>query len=232
MGRQRVNNLPFEEAREVCRAERIQSVKQYGKWHNLNKPAGLPRRPDRAYKKEWISWNDFLGNNTPFPVIRVKYRSFNEARAFAQSLNIHMRKEWFDICDQGKKPHDIPRRPDMIYRKKNEWISWGNFLGVNLESKMETIRNTNTIFFIIFNPKADKNYFKCGITNGGISSINDFLQKINGKVVCKYYVPSDFNVNMFMESVNASIDYENTGYYYIPDLTPAVSKLSMNFNRV
>lgn len=233
MGRPR-RSLPFKEAREIVRAERIESVAQYKKWHDLNKPAGLPRRPDRAYHETFISWNDFLGNENPFPIIRITYRPFNEARAFAQSLNISIRAEWFAMCDAGDLPEDIPRRPDLYYRNKDEWISWGNFLGVTITSRAETVVQTNAIFFIIYNPKAAKDYFRCGMTNGGASSLNDYLRKINGRTVCAYFVPDTFKHESFLTDFNADEHDEYRGYYFIPrnELTPILAKLSINYQKV
>jgi hypothetical protein len=230
MGRKRIH-MPFKEARAIVRLERIESVAQYKKWHELNNPISIPKRPDRIYDGEFISWNDYLGNNNPFPIIKHAYRPYNEAKAFAQSLNISTRREWFDMCDEEKKPKDIPRRPDLFYRKVNEWVSWGNFLGVTLAARAHTVEEMKTIFFIVINPKAAKNYFKCGITNGGLSSINDLLRKINGRVVCTYYVPQIFDYVEFLTSLGAVEDYEHESYYKITNLTPILSKLSLNFNR-
>lgn len=230
MGRKK-RSLPFVEARKIVHEERIESVAQYKKWHDLNKPAGLPKRPDRAYISEFTSWNDFLGNDNPFPIVKHKWRSYGEAKAFAQSLNISTRAQWFEMCDNGGKPQDIPRRPDLYYRDKNEWISWGNFLGVTLLSRVQTVADTDTIFYIIYNPRADKNYFKCGLTNGGLSSVNDFLRKINGRAVCTYFVPQTFKHEKFMTDAGAEIDHEHKGYFYIPNMHTIISKLSISYQK-
>jgi hypothetical protein len=225
-------NLPFEEAKKIVQSERIESVAQYKKWHNLNKPAGIPKRPDRAYYKDFTTWNNFLGNNNPFPIIRKTYRSFIEARAFAQSLNISTKQQWLDKNDDEKVPNDIPRRPDLYYRNKDEWVSWANFLGLTLLSKEETILKLNNIFYIIFNPGFQRNYFKCGITNGGISSINDYIHKSNTKLVCAYFVPNNFNPEEFIINLGGNKDYEHNGFFFINNLTAIISKLSVNFNKV
>lgn len=231
MGRKKTS-IPFEQAKEIVQAERIGSVAQYKTWHNLNKPAGIPKRPDRAYIKEFTTWNDFLGNNTPFPIKFGRYRPYKEAKAFAQSLNISKRKEWFAMCDAGGLPEDIPRRPDLYYRKKEEWVSWPNFLGVTLLSREQTILEMDTIFFIVHNPNADHGYFRCGLTNGGVSSINDFTVKINGKLLLAYYVPNTFSVEKFLDQFDSYEHYEHKNYYKIMNLTPIVSKLSIEYNKV
>jgi hypothetical protein len=55
---------------------------------------------------------------------RPAYRSFEQARIFAQSLGLKTRKEWNEYCISGKKPEDIPSSPE-IYR---EWAGIGNWL--------------------------------------------------------------------------------------------------------
>ncbi len=231
LGRPR-KNLPFKEAREVARSEQIGSRLQYLKWHDMNKPAGLPRRPDRAYKKEFISWNDFLGNNNPFPCVSKNYRSFKDARAYAQSLNMKTRKEWFELCKSGNKPEDIPKRPDLYYRDKHEWISWPNFLGVNIQDKTNTLLENENIFFIVRNPQAPQDYFFCGITSGGIPAITDFIKKINGQVIRAFYVESDFNPNTFLNDLGFEEHYENKKYYKIDNMTKLISKLSFSYRSV
>jgi hypothetical protein len=138
------------------------------------------------------------------------------------------------MCDSGEKPDDIPRRPDLYYRNTHEWISWGNFLGVTITSRAETVVKTNTIFFIIYNPKAEKDYFRCGITNGGASSLNDYLRKINGRTVCAYFVPDTFKPDSFLGDFNIEEHYEYKGYYRIPsnELTQVMAKLSIKYHRV
>lgn len=224
--------ISFDEARQLVRKEGIPSVGQYKQWHKLNKPAGIPIRPDKAYKPDFISWNDFLGNDNPFPIKRRKYRIFNEARAFAQSLRISKKDEWVSMYDSGGVPDDIPKRPDLYYRKKDEWVSWGNFLGVNMLARSETIMETNTIFFVIQNPKTPRGYYRCGVTNGGVSSINDFVVKVNGKVVLAYHVPTEFNYKKLLDSLGYMEDYDHKNYYKISNMTPLVSKLSINYNQV
>jgi hypothetical protein len=225
-------NLPFKQAREIVRSENIGSVKQYEKWYNLNKPAGLPKRPDRAYKNEFVSWNDFLGNDTPFPCVRRSYRPFNAARAFAQSKRFEKKQDWLDFASGDGLPEDIPKRPDLFYRKMNEWISWPNFLGTNVREKTRNLMEADFMFFVIRNPRAERDYYRCGITGGGISSINDYLSKMQGNIVAAYNVPDTFQPNIFLGSIGIEEHNEYKGYYHIPNLYALISKLSIEFNRV
>lgn len=56
-------------------------------------------------------------------------KPFEEARTFAQSLNLRDLKDWVDYCRSGEKPNDIPHKPDRIYKNKG-WKSYGDWLGV------------------------------------------------------------------------------------------------------
>ncbi len=64
---------------------------------------------------------------------RIAWRPFDEARAFAQSLKLKSKDEWFAFC-KGKVPRrkplavDIPASADKTYAD-NGWVSWGDWLG-------------------------------------------------------------------------------------------------------
>ena len=62
-----------------------------------------------------------------------KYRQFEEAKLFAQNLNLKSRKEWREYVkgkrtDITAKPDYIPAHPDGIYKTKG-WQGWRNWLG-------------------------------------------------------------------------------------------------------
>ena len=54
------------------------------------------------------------------------YRSFEEARTFAQSLNLKSGAEWRTQSED--LPADIPANPNQIY-KNNGWAGMGDWLG-------------------------------------------------------------------------------------------------------
>lgn len=61
------------------------------------------------------------------------YLSFEEARAFAKSLQLKTRKEWrlyvkTGIPGKAPKPSKIPAHPDGIYKLKG-WQGWKYWLG-------------------------------------------------------------------------------------------------------
>jgi hypothetical protein len=50
---------------------------------------------------------------------RKQWRPFEEARAFARSLNLSSSTEWVKYSKSGQKPNDIPATPREVYR--DEW---------------------------------------------------------------------------------------------------------------
>lgn len=121
--------LPFEEAREFSRSLKLKTSidwKKYckGGFSNLPSiPENIPTKPEQTYARlGWINYKDWLGKG---------YRSFNEAKEFVKNLHIENVKEWNKYC-KGElkgyepKPDDIPRDPDLRYRKY--WINWEDWL--------------------------------------------------------------------------------------------------------
>lgn len=111
----------YEDASKYVRKLGIKSSTEFQKW--ADRPIFIPSSPWATYKKEWIDWSEFLGTHK-----RGTHRSFNEAREFAQSLNLKFSTDWFRLHKEGKIPEDIPRYADETYAKEG-WDGWGNFLG-------------------------------------------------------------------------------------------------------
>lgn len=120
---------PFEEARAFSRAL---NLKTGNDWHNYcrsgKKPFDIPSAPDTntTYKQKWQGWGDWLGTGAIATHLRV-YRSFEEARSFAHTLNFKVREDWQKYCFSGAKPEDIPSNPSTKY--KGSWQGWGDWLG-------------------------------------------------------------------------------------------------------
>lgn len=92
-----------------------------------HKPNNIPTHPELYYKdKGWKGFGDWLGTGHLTP--RKNFRNFNDAKIFVHSLDLRNFKEWQQYCKSGKKPHDIPARPNNHYKNK-DWISWGDWLG-------------------------------------------------------------------------------------------------------
>ena len=119
---------PDAEARKFVQSLHLDNWKEWRQFAKSGKlPNDVPRNPDEVYKnKGWINYVDWIGKDPKFSRI-MKFRSFKDARRFARKLKLKSSKAWPKYCKSGKKPDDIPRNPDNIYKK--EWTGWGDFLG-------------------------------------------------------------------------------------------------------
>jgi superfamily II DNA or RNA helicase len=59
---------------------------------------------------------------------RANWRNFEEARAFARRLGLKSHVEWLEYGRSGKKPADIPAKPDRTYAEEG-WAGFGDWLG-------------------------------------------------------------------------------------------------------
>jgi len=108
----------FNQARKFVHSLKLKNQKEWRKYlKSGKKPKDIPAYPDAVYSKQWKSVGDWLGTERIANQNR-KYRSFEEARKFVQSLGLKNGKEWVEYCKSGKIPNDIPRNPYKIYSKK------------------------------------------------------------------------------------------------------------------
>ena len=123
--------LPYQVAREYARALRLRTQKSWRLFiRSGRKRADVPSTPDRTYRQlGWIDWDDFLGTGNP----KKNWRTFEAARQFAIGLGLQSANDWRRFIAGGKCPQDIPRHPDLVYRKLG-WISWGDFLGTGTQA--------------------------------------------------------------------------------------------------
>ncbi len=130
---------PFEEAREFTQGLKLKNGyewQRYCKGQLSGKgalPDDIPKFPNRTYKdKGWHSMGDWLGTGTIANSLKA-YRSFEDARAFARSLNLIGWKEWKEFCkgklpNKGSLPKDIPTSPSKAYKDKG-WRGISDWLG-------------------------------------------------------------------------------------------------------
>lgn len=110
----------FEEAREFARNLRFKCLSEWENYIFSGKiPNDIPKNPKSYYKKNWISWTDFLK--------RDEFLDFISAREFVRELGLKNQKEWNEYVSSGQIPTNIPRRPNSVY--KNEWKGYGDWLG-------------------------------------------------------------------------------------------------------
>lgn len=185
--------LKFEEARELMYREVISSAWMFRKWFKLNRPARIPADPSAVYKNEWKGWNYFLRtDNKNFYDARarlIRYRPYEEARIYAQSLGLKIRDDWFELCKSGKKAKDVPSRPDVVYRK--DWISWNEFLGGSTIAHIETQQNSEKFIFIAQYEYMPHNVYRMDITNVGVQSLKYYAREHRFKIIKLYKIDND-----------------------------------------
>lgn len=223
VGRPRVN-LEFYEARELVRQENIQSVGQYRKWWLYNTPAKIPKRPDRAYKKEWQGWGDFLGCNNEFPFVKKKVRPFKEARSYVQQLGLKNKHEWTAYAKTDKKPVDIPSRPDLIYR--DDWFTWKDFLGADIASVKRNIETSDAIFFIIQRKGRPSNVYQLGITLEGKQAVLDASVQEQFRIIGLYYAEIDVPWEQVARSCGKQFwDTGRRDEYLLPNISDFIFRI-------
>ncbi|HJT83394.1 MAG TPA: hypothetical protein VJ697_02835 [Nitrososphaeraceae archaeon] len=119
----------FDDAKTFVHSLDLKNREEWKKYcRSGKKPNDIPSKPNSHYKdKGWVSWGDWLGTNTIASQNR-QYRSFNEAREFARSLNLSSGTKWEEYIKNNKLPTNIPKYPYEHYKDKG-WVSWGDWLG-------------------------------------------------------------------------------------------------------
>lgn len=196
VGRPRVC-MPMKEAMEFIRKEGgIESVGDYNKWWMLNKPSRIPKRPDRAYAKEFTTWANFLGTSNPFPMVRQRKLSFDEARAAMHALNFTGIEDYFEsIKNRDMKYHKIksmgaPLRPDMYYRRRHLWTSWQDYLGYGKSraAKIDSMSKIKPILYILHHPLMPNNVYKIDIVAGGAAILKQHAATMEMRIMMAHNV--------------------------------------------
>ena len=137
---------PFREARKYARSLHLKNRLEWQRLYRDGKiPLDIPLKPERVYlNKGWISCGDWFGTGYVSPRQRI-YRSFTEAREFANKLGLVSRQSWELFCKDGslgktKLPDDVPATPARIY-KNIGWKGWPDWLGKSLNDKVQGREN-------------------------------------------------------------------------------------------
>lgn len=128
-------SIDYEKARKFVQTLKIKNRKEWTDFCKSGKrPLGIPTHPWQAYKKNgWIGFIEFFGINYKFGTFRI-WRDFNEAKTFTKKLNLKTRREWELYCLSGKKPSDIPAKPNKCNEYKDKWISYLDWLGLSVSN--------------------------------------------------------------------------------------------------
>ncbi|MBW8050092.1 MAG: hypothetical protein FVQ77_07095 [Cytophagales bacterium] len=136
--------IPYNKAEEITIAAGLNSRSEWKKWFKSIKIDGYPSNPPRAYPAKWKSWGEFLGTGT-IATYNRNYRTYSEVKKFAICKKLNSQQEWREYVKTNCLPHDIPHNPYQVY--KNEWKSWGVFLGTqNKTPKILSDNELKTMF--------------------------------------------------------------------------------------
>src|SRR5262249_8517539 len=150
-GRRIKGSRPFEEAREYARTLKLKSNTEWRErardrsFANKNRlPDDIPSSPDNVYKKEWISWGDWLGTRR-----RRGERSwmpYASGRALARKLGLTSGGEFIKwwrgrLKHKIERPADMPMHPDRVY---SEFKDWPDFLGFTPRTAFLTFDEAKT----------------------------------------------------------------------------------------
>jgi len=125
-----IKHRPFKEARAFVQNLGLKNSDEWREYcKSGKKPDDIPSNPAKKYANVgWKGMGDWLGTGT-ISSQRREYRSFEEARAFVHNLKLKSAKEWIEYCQSGKKPDDIPSKPEKTYKNKG-WTNWYDWLGI------------------------------------------------------------------------------------------------------
>jgi len=123
------NYRSYNEARKFVITLGIRNQNEWRKYCRSNqKPDDIPHNAETVYKnKGWKGWGDWFGTGTIAHQDK-NFKTFEEARIFAQSLGLENREKWVKYCKGAEKPSDVPVAPSLTYKNKG-WKGWGDFLG-------------------------------------------------------------------------------------------------------
>ena len=134
--------LPFREACAFARGLGLEGQREWyafckGQMQRVGRlPSAIPVTAWAVYaNRGWRNWGDWLGTGNVANQLK-KYRSFQEAWAFARKLKLKSGTEWRAFCiggipRLGRLPPDIPSTVDRVYADK-VWVSWGDWLGTGM----------------------------------------------------------------------------------------------------
>ena len=120
----------YQELKKYAQSLKIKSQKEWSLFTKSKQfPKDIPLRPDfsSSYKNKWEGWGKFLGTGNVAVYLR-KYRTYELAKKYAQSLKLKNINEWNKHTKSKKFPKDVPVSVEgKVYEDK--WEGWGKFLG-------------------------------------------------------------------------------------------------------
>ena len=110
---------PFKDARKFVRSLKIKSQSGWSKYKKSGKkPTDIPATPTLVYKKEWVSWADWLDTGnvaTQQREILLHEEAEKQAHILVKKLGIETHADWLKAYHEGKIPKNLPSQPWNYY---------------------------------------------------------------------------------------------------------------------
>lgn len=126
--------MSFENCRSFARSLNLKSHSDWVKWCKNNKVSNIPTNPNVIFKNNgWVSMSDWLGLESYHSMRNINYLCYDECRNFLREKFplINTKEMWVNL-NKKLLPINVPKRPDYLYKKTNEWVSWDSFIGHKL----------------------------------------------------------------------------------------------------
>ena len=221
--------LTYEQARTVLHDEDIGSRVQYLKWHDLHKPHGISKYPNRVYTKDWVSWNDFLGNDNKMGQAAKKYRTYEEAMAYLHPLGISNTLVYREMLRDGDLPDDLPSNPQIVYDK---WVTWSHYLGTKVAKKVEAAAVVKaaelTLLVVASYEGRPGGVYGIFIVKGGEAQLQDMAKESHFKVMRKFKLDEgyDWKVAVAQHGKQWNDWQARNNEYLIPNVNQLIFDLS------
>ncbi len=132
----KANFYDYATAKKIIQRDhpQIKEVQQYfDAWHNGELNDKFPAGIYTVYKNQFSS-GDFFGTGVVADAKKSEnYFPFNkcvrEARKLVKKHNLKKASDWIKLSKTGKRPVQIPARPDQAF--PDNWEGWIHFLGLN-----------------------------------------------------------------------------------------------------
>ncbi len=117
----------YRECQDYLLNANIDSKEKFEKWRRKKENSLVPSRPDKTFKKEWVSWGEFFKTGRIPDIIKHKnFLSYEEAKHFLKKFKFQNEEEFYAWAKTSEKPQTIPASPRNAYGK--DFISMGDFL--------------------------------------------------------------------------------------------------------
>lgn len=136
----------FETSREKVRKLNIGSITDWKKRRRRNEiDERIPSNPNHTYKSDWISWNDWFGNDkVSSNEIAARFISHDKAREFLKDKNLKSWPEYKNFIKKNKIDF-LPPNPSNSYKTKikiEEYLNFEKIDYFNFQESKDHIRDT------------------------------------------------------------------------------------------